>query len=137
MTALQDAPSASEESPALALANAVAEDAVNIAQMLQQGQLVDAMDHLIVLVDALGDFLRQVGGAAQALARTNPQLSRACLQYQSRLDAVVERVDSTLSERDLVGLALALQHGAASALRDYAYFDAPLSGMYGSVPSAA
>lgn len=132
-----DAPSPSEESPALALANAVAEDAVCIAQMLQHGHLVDAMDQLITLVDALGDFLRQVGGAADALAHCNPQLSGACLQYQHRLDSVVERVEATLAQRDLVGLALALQRGAAPALRDYAYFDAPLSGMLGPIRRAA
>lgn len=137
MTVPNDAPSPSEESPALALANAVAEDAVRIAQMLQKGHLVDAMDQLIVLVDALGDFLRQVGRAADALARSNPQLSRACLQYQRRLDSVVERVEATLAQRDLVGLALALQRGAAPALRDYGYFDAPLSGMLEPIQRAA
>ena len=137
MTVPNHAPSASEGSPALALANAVAEDAVQVAHMLQHGQLVDAMDHLIVLVDALGAFLQQVGGAADALTRQNPQLARACVQYQHRLDSVVERVEATLGQRDLVGLALALQHGAASALRDYVYFDAPLSGMLGSIHRAA
>lgn len=117
--------------PRLPAVVAVAEDSVKVAQLLQRGELVGAMDVLIPMVDSVGTFLGQIRLAVGDLEAANPQLAQACAQYYERLDSVVDRMQTSLESRDLVGLALVLEHGVAKALRDYEYFDRPLATMLG------
>lgn len=117
------------ENSVLAIASAVADDSVRIARMLTGGDVVGAMDGVIALVDALDGFLSDIRESTYALQRCSPQLARACAQYRDRIDSLLVRIEETLVTRDLVGLALALEHGVAKALRDYAYYDAPLNRM--------
>ncbi|MEM6994335.1 MAG: hypothetical protein AAF721_27725 [Myxococcota bacterium] len=110
-------------SPAVEAAYGVADDSVRIAQLLTAGEVVHAMDGVIALVDALGALLAHVQSGVHALRNCEPHVRHACVAYADRLDALLSRLHDALCERDLVGLALALEHGVAKALREYAPFD--------------
>src|SRR5687767_14358052 len=91
-------------------------DLRQIACSLRHGDLYPALEALEASTDRLQRFLTYVVVASEVLMERHASLGAVVANYGSRLLGVLGHIEETLDEGDLVGLALALEHGLVGSL---------------------
>ena len=101
------------------VADSLAGDVLEIAYSMRHGELARALEALEVSSDRLGRFLTFLVIASEILSTSNPSLGAVLGDYNRRLLSIVHTIESALAEQDMVGLALALEHGLGRNLGEY------------------
>ena len=99
-------------------------DLRQIACSLRHGDLYPALEALEASTDRLQRFLTYVVVASEVLMDRHASLGAVVANYGSRLLGVLGHIEETLDEGDLVGLALALEHGLVGSLEEYRGYEA-------------